>query len=231
MDKKSSLIVDADPKSPAAEAFRILRTNIQFCSPDTRLHTVMLTSAGPGEGKSTVAANLAVTMAQAEENVILVDADLRRGLLHRTLGLSNAVGLTNVLMGKADLDRALQSTKIENLRVLTTGPLPPNPAELLGSKAMDRVIMELQERASFIIFDAPPALVVTDAPLIATRVDGTILVMDSGSVPREVALKTKASLEGVKAKILGVVLNNMPISESYYYYYYYYSSEGKAEKH
>ncbi len=229
LENNPKLITYVDPKAPAAEAFRTLRTNIYFCSPDEKLHTIMLTSPGPGEGKTTITSNLAVALAQGDEDVILVDADLRRGTTHKVFGLNNSIGLTNVLMGKAELDKALQPTSLKGLRVLTSGPIPPNPAELFGSKAMSSLIEELKEKASLVLFDAPPLLVVTDAVLLSTRVDGTVLVIDSGSVPRDVAIKAKNSLSNVKARILGVVLNNMPMTESYYYYYYY-SNEKKDEK-
>jgi protein-tyrosine kinase len=219
--EKRSLITISNPKSPISESFRTLRTNIQFASVDRELKTIMATSTGPSEGKSTTIANLAVVMAQSEKKVILVDTDLRKPTVHHTFGLQNRTGLTSYLAGQDSLDAILQETDLPNLSVITSGPIPPNPAELLGSKAMERFIEELSFNYDQILFDTPPVIAVTDAQILAAKLDGVLLVIDAGNTNKDVALKAKTSLENVKANILGVVLNNKKMQGDSYYYYYY----------
>lgn len=182
----------------------------------------MVTSAGPGEGKSTTITNLAVAYAQSDMSVVLIDADLRKPTMHHTFGLTNRVGLTNALSSKGILHEVIRETKIPNLSVITSGPIPPNPSEMLASRRMGALMEELKKQFDIILIDAPPALAVTDAQIVAAKCDGVILVIDSGKVKREIAMKAKANLDYVKARILGVVLNNMnrKSSEAYYYYYY-----------
>lgn len=218
---QSSLITFYNPKSPAAEAFRTLRTNIQFASPDKPLKTIMITSAGPAEGKSTVIANLAISMAQYGQKTIIVDADMRRPTQHKLFGIRQTPGLTNILVGQAKPEQALQETGIDNLLLLPSGPIAPNPSELLGSNSMDTLKETLQTMADMVIFDVPPAIAVTDAVLLAPRIDGVLLLMSCGAVQKEVALRAKDMLINVKANILGVVLNNVSGLQHYYYYYYY----------
>lgn len=221
------LITAAHPKSPISEAYRILRTNIQFSSFDRPLNTMLVTSADPLEGKSLTLANLGVMMAQAGLSVILVDTDLRRPVLHELFELSNAFGLTNVLLHEDPIpNRHLQQTNISNLRVLTSGPLPPNPSELLGSQRMRRLIEHLKEQADIVLFDSPPALAVTDAAVLAAQMDSTLLVIDAGNTRRETILRAKENLLKVGANILGVALNRASLkgATGYQYYYYYYSS-------
>lgn len=228
LTNKRPIITETNPKSPISEAYRTLRTNIEFSAVDEQLQVIMLTSAGPGEGKSTTATNLAVTYAQADKKVLIIDADLRKPTMHHTFMKSNRRGLTNILAGQAIHSEVIMDTHIPNLEVLPSGPIPPNPSEMLSSKRMISFLAEMRERYGIIIVDTPPALAVTDAQIMATRCDGVILVVNSGEVKREVALKVKLNLEHVKARILGVVLNNIDKKhgESYYYYYYY----GEAEK-
>ncbi len=182
----------------------------------------MATSAGPGEGKSTTLTNLAVAYAQADMRVVLIDADLRKPTMHHTFSLSNRMGLTSVLSGQAELDEVVRESYIPNLNLITSGPIPPNPSEMLASKRMTKLLDDLKERFDVILIDAPPILAVTDSQIVATKSDGVILVIDSGKVKRDMAIKAKANLEHVNARILGVVLNNMDRknAESYYYYYY-----------
>lgn len=182
----------------------------------------MVTSAGPGEGKSTTITNLAVAYAQSDMHVVLIDADLRKPTMHHTFNLSNRIGLTNALSSRGMVSDVIRETKIPNLSVITSGPIPPNPSEMLASKRMGVLLEELKEQYDMILIDTPPALAVTDAQIVASKSDGVILVIDSGKVKREIAMKAKANLDYVKARILGVVLNNMnrKSSESYYYYYY-----------
>ncbi|WP_282938842.1 CpsD/CapB family tyrosine-protein kinase [Paenibacillus sp. RC67] len=216
------VITHDNPKSPISEAYRTLRTNIQFSAIDEEIRTIMVTSAGPGEGKSTTITNLAVAYAQSDMKVVLIDADLRKPTMHHTFNLTNRAGLTNALSSKGILHEVIRETKIPNLSVITSGPIPPNPSEMLASKRMGVLLDELKEQFDMILIDTPPALAVTDAQIVASRCDGVVLVIDSGKVKREIAMKAKANLDYVKARILGVVLNNMnrKSSEAYYYYYY-----------
>jgi capsular exopolysaccharide synthesis family protein len=219
------IITDVNPKSPISEAYRTLRTNIQFSAVDHEVRTLMLTSAGPGEGKSTTALNLAVTYAQADKKVIIIDADLRKPTLHHSVFKSNRWGLTSLLTQQARLAEVVQETHIENLSVITSGPIPPNPSEILASNGMSKLLEELKESYDIIIIDTPPALAVTDAQIVSTKCDGVILVMDSGKVKRDAAIKAKAQLDHVKARILGVVINNKNRDDAEAYYYYYYGNK------
>jgi capsular exopolysaccharide synthesis family protein len=219
---KRPIIMDINPKSPISEAYRTLRTNIEFSAIDEPIRVIMITSAGPGEGKSTTASNLAVAYAQSDKKVLLIDADLRKPTLHHTFVRTNRWGLTNIITGQTNISEVISRTDINNLDLLSSGPIPPNPSEILSSKRMSILLEELKLIYDIIIIDTPPALAVTDAQIVATKCDGVILVIDSGKVKREVAMKVKASLEHVKARILGAVLNNIDRKngESYYYYYY-----------
>ncbi len=221
-NNRRPIITHENPKSPISEAYRTLRTNIQFSAIDEELRVIMATSAGPGEGKSTTLTNLAVVYAQADMRVVLIDADLRKPTMHHTFSLSNRMGLTSVLSGQAEMDEVVRESYIPNLNLITSGPIPPNPSEMLASKRMTKLLDDLKERFDVILIDAPPILAVTDSQIVATKSDGVILVIDSGKVKRDMAIKAKANLEHVKARILGVVLNNMDRknAESYYYYYY-----------
>ncbi len=233
-DKEQRLITYTNPKSPISEAYRTLRTNIQFSSVDRPIRTLLITSSGPTEGKSTTAANLAVVMAQTGQTVVLVDTDLRRPTLHRIFGLPNAVGLTTALLSGADptLDGYVQPTKIENLYVLTSGPLPPNPSELLGSQRMQELIRRLQQEADILVFDSPPALAVTDAAVLARQLDGVLMIIDAGETRQPLAQRACEELSKVGARILGVALNKLSTGRSsyYYYYYYYYSDEEGGQR-
>lgn len=219
---KRNLITHTNPRSPISEAYRSLRTNVDFSSIDEKMQVIMVTSAGPGEGKSTTIGNLAITYAQSERKVLLIDADMRKPTEHHTFEVSNRWGLSSVLSQQCSLEEAIQETKIPGLSVITSGPIPPNPAESVASKRMSSVIAELRERFDIVLIDSPPTLAVTDAQLLSTRCDGVILVLDHGKVKREIALKAKEGLDKVGAKILGVVINNVKRrkSEGYYYYYY-----------
>jgi len=219
-----------DPKSPAAEAIRTLRTNLQYLSLDKPLKSIMVTSALPSEGKTTIASNLALALADAGTETILVGADLRKPTLHKVFGCDNHAGVTTVLTGHSTLAEALQPTGHPRLRLLPSGPVPPNPAEMLGSRAMRSLIAELEAAAEMVIFDTAPVIAVTDAALLAPAVSGTLLVVSLGFTPREIARQAKEQLEKVNAVILGVVANRIEVGRggSYYYYYYYGESEGEA---
>jgi non-specific protein-tyrosine kinase len=212
------LITLRDPRSPVSEAYRTLRTNIQFSSLDKPLHTLLVTSSAPDEGKSTTVANLAVIMAQAEQRVILVDCDLRRPGLHTIFGLSNEHGVTSLLLEQDEAPLPLQSTGIAGLSLLASGPLPPRPADLLGSRRMEILISRLQAEADIVLFDTPPATAVTDAAVLATRMDGVLLVLQAGKTRRDRAREARRLLEKVKANIVGVVLNNARQETDYAYY-------------
>jgi len=219
-DKLDPLITVADPRSPLSEAYRTLRTNLDFSSLDKPIKTMLVTSAGPEEGKSTVLANLAVITAQTGRKVILVDCDLRRPTLHYIFNLKNDVGLTTMVVDDAAMESPpLQDTGVEGLQLVSSGPLPPNPSELLGSRRMGDIIADLLERADVVLFDAPPVVAVTDAAVLATKVDGVLLVVNAGGTKRDYARAAKARLEKVNANLLGAVLNNVRFDVSLHRYY------------
>lgn len=226
---RNRLIVLENPKSPMAEAYRIARTNIQFAAVDQELRTILITSSGPAEGKSTTAANLAIAFAQAGKSVIILDADLRKPTQHKLWELDNNIGLTNILLGDTTISSALLGTPLRNLHVITTGPIPPNPAELLGSHRMSDLLKAFEEHADVIIIDTPPVVAVTDAALLAPQVDGVVLVVASGEAKIEAAQRAKQMLLNGKARILGTILN-MVEEDSQDYYYYYYYGEGNGGK-
>ena len=222
----TSLITYNDPKSHVAEAYRMLRTNIMFSSVDKKIKTIVVTSAGPSEGKSTVAANFGITLAHADSKVLIIDCDLRKPTIHKKFGLSNRVGLTNILAQKLDFRKNMQNVaQIPNLYFITSGPLPPNPSELVGSEKMRNLMWEIYEEFDYIIFDTPPVGVVTDAAQLSSFMDGVILVLESGNVEIEAAQRAKALLSNVKANILGVVLNKIEAKANDYYKYYYTDEE------
>jgi capsular exopolysaccharide synthesis family protein len=181
----------------------------------------MVTSSGPEEGKSTTVANLAVVFAQQGKSVLLVDADLRKPTAHYTFNTTNTYGFTSVLTRQIPLEQAVRETDIDNLTILTSGPIPPNPAELLGSKAMDNFFQDVFPKYDVVLFDTPPVIAVTDAQILANKCDGTILVVYSQKTEKEPIVKAKELLESAKAKILGVVLNHKEVKNSSSYYYYY----------
>ena len=214
------LITVADPRSPVSEAYRTLRTNLDFSSLDKPIKTMLVTSAGPEEGKSTVLANLAVATAQTGRKVILVDCDLRRPTLHNVFNLEKDMGLTTMVVDDAAMESPpLQDTGVEGLQLVSSGPLPPNPSELLGSRRMEEIIAALLERADVVLFDAPPVVAVTDAAVLATKVDGVLLVINAGGTKRDYARVAKARLEKVNANLLGAVLNNVRFDVSLHRYY------------
>jgi non-specific protein-tyrosine kinase len=211
----SSLITLRDPGSAAAEAYRTLRTNIQFSSLDRPLKTLLFTSTAPDEGKSTSLANLAVTMAQAEQRVLMVDCDLRRPSLHTLFGLPNEQGLTSAILDEGELP--LQPTGVPGLSLLASGPLPPRPADLLGSRRMVALLNRLRASADIVLIDTPPVVAVTDAAVLAPQVDGVLLVLQAGHTRRDRAREARQILEKVKAHIIGVVLNNARLEGGYSY--------------
>ncbi|MBM4457728.1 MAG: polysaccharide biosynthesis tyrosine autokinase [Chloroflexi bacterium] len=209
--------------SAAVEAYRILRTNLQFAAVDRPLHTLLITSPAPTEGKSLTVANLGAAMAQAGKHVVLVDGDLHRPRLHRLFKLRNNTGLTTALLeARPSLDGLLQETTVPGLHVLTSGPLPPNAAELLGSARMKELLAEVQTQADLVVVDSPPSTALSDAAILSTQTDGVLLVLDSGHTRREVARRALDGLRQVNARVVGALLNRMPTRGAGYYYYYYY---------
>ena len=220
------LIVNEQPKSAAAEAYRTLRTNLQYAKVDGELKTIMYTSAGPSEGKSTTIANTAVVLAHSGKKVILVDCDLRKPVMHKIFNKKNQ-GLTNILVEHSNVNDYIQETDIQNLRIVTSGPIPPNPSELLGSLKMTELLASLREQADIVLIDVPPVVAVTDASVMASQVDGITLVLDSGTVRPEMAQRAIELLTNANGKILGVILNRVEIDDEHAYYYYYYGNDKK----
>ena len=215
-------IVKTQPRSPVSEAFRSLRTNIQFASVDIPLRTLLITSPSPEDGKSTVAVNLGISLAQSGFSVAIVEADLRRPQVHKKLGISNRQGISAIFVQpRATLNGSLQKTDVDGLFALTSGALPPNPAELLGSEKMFEILRQVGEQTDIIILDSPPVMAVTDAAVIAPRVDGVLLVVKPGATKLAACKQAVEQLQRVGANILGVVLNDVEVKRSRYRYAYY----------
>ncbi|MEH7276263.1 CpsD/CapB family tyrosine-protein kinase [Neobacillus vireti] len=220
IDSSRKLIATLDPKSPISEQYRTIRTNIQYSSVDEELKTIMVSSSGPAEGKSTTVANLAVVFSQLGKKVLLVDADLRKPTVHRTFGVNNLFGFTTVLTKQATLANTVLETEEKDLFILTSGPIPPNPAELLSSKSMEQFMEEAIEQFDYILFDTPPLLAVADPQILANKVDGSILVVYSGKTEIDQVKKAKELLANAQSKLVGVVLNHKEMKDNDYYYYY-----------
>ncbi|MEK4228833.1 CpsD/CapB family tyrosine-protein kinase [Solibacillus sp. FSL H8-0538] len=219
------LITVSDTKSIISEQFRTIRANITFSMPDQELKTILVTSSTPGEGKSTNASNLGVVFAQEGKKVLLVDADMRKPTLHYTFNIFNTLGLSTVLTRQHAINNAIQETFVYGLYVIPSGPIPPNPAELLSSKMMEAFMEDAKKNYDIVIFDAPPILSVSDAQILSNKCDGTLLIVNYGVVEKEIVLKAKATLTASQAKILGVVLNNYVMPRNHHYYKYYSSIE------
>ncbi|CZQ97018.1 exopolysaccharide synthesis protein [Trichococcus palustris] len=225
--KHHGLITVALPNAAVSEQFKTLRTNIQFSMVDKKMKSLVVISATPSAGKSTVAANLAVTFALQGNHVLIVDCDLRRPTVHRNFKLANGFGLTTLLTDQSgSVEDYLHDSDVEGLSVLTGGPVPPNPAELLSSNRMRQLEKELVERFDLVIYDTPPLLGFTDAQILASREDGTIFVIRHGVDTKEDIFKASESLKMVNANVLGVVYNHVPVtSKDHGYYYYGYHDE------
>jgi capsular exopolysaccharide synthesis family protein len=230
----AGVLVAADAKSPFGEAYRVLRTNLQFATLNRPCKALLVSSAGPREGKSFTLSNLAVVLTQAGMSVVVVDSDVRRPALHRMFGVSAEKGLTNLLIAEnpGDLTPYLQPTEHAGLRVLASGrPLPPNPTELLSSPQMARVVAALKEEADIVLFDSPPALSVADAAILSAYVDGVLLVVDAGRNRSEVMARAKDAVSGHGTAVLGVVLNRFKARHDGYYYQYHYYNYGYSYAH
>lgn len=215
------LVTVSDTRSIISEQFRTIRTNITFSMPDQELKTILVTSSTPGEGKSTTAANLGVVFAQEGKRVLIIDGDLRKPTLHHTFKIFNEIGLSDILVRKASFNEAIQETFIVGLYVMTSGPISPNPAELLSSKMMDEILRDVKRDYDIIIVDSPPLLSVSDTQILSNKCDGTLLIVNSGVVEKEVVQKATAILAQSQAKVLGVVLNNYVSPSNKHYYDYY----------
>lgn len=219
---KSELIVQNDPKSNVAEALRIVRTNLQFSSVDEKLKTILVTSSVPGEGKSFISSNLAVTFAQNNSKVLLVDCDMRKGRLHKIFNLPNDKGLSNLLIDdiNTDIKKYIKKTDVENLSIITMGSMPPNPSELLAAAKSKVVIQMLKNKFDYIIFDGTPVTGLTDSIIMASLVDKVVIVSSIGDINVEILENTKQALSNVNANIAGVIANKTPLVNSNYYGYY-----------
>jgi len=227
--RNRDLQVHRQPKSSVAECVRSVRTNLHFMSLDKPIKRVLVTSAGPQEGKTTVAINLGIAMAQAGSRTLLVDTDMRRPRIHRPFGLSHDRGLSSLLLGAARPEEALCETPVPGLHVLPCGPIPPNPAELLHTARFKQILGDLDTRFDRIILDSPPVAAVADGLILAGDADGVVLVVKAGVTPRDVARRARRALDDVNARILGVVMNDLNLaSRAYGYYYYYYQRYGYA---
>jgi non-specific protein-tyrosine kinase len=227
----NNLISTHEPLSLETEAYRTLRANVRVSFVDEPLRTLVVTSPSASEGKTTTLANLGVVMAQAGNRVVLVDTDLRRSMLHKSFEVPNREGLTNALLeDEPVLDGWLRETEIENLRVLTSGPLPPNPSELLGSQKMRKLIERLKDEADIILFDTPPILMLSDASVLAMETDGVLLIADAGRTRRTAARQSVERLQQLGVNVVGVVLNRVrPKRSKSYEYYQYVATQDKQE--
>jgi capsular exopolysaccharide synthesis family protein len=214
------LIALTEPRSAASEAFRTLRTNIQFAGLDQPCRSIVITSAGPGEGKTTSIANFGIVVAQAGARVCVIDSDLRRPALHRLFGLDNAHGLTTALLEGESFAAVARPSQIPNLSILPSGPIPPNPAELVGSHRMREALQAATETFDLVLCDSPPVMAVGDATALAALCDGVILVIQVGRTRYDLLRRVVGQLEAVKGRILGVLLNRADSRRDGYYYSY-----------
>jgi succinoglycan biosynthesis transport protein ExoP len=231
--ENKDLHIHREPKSLIAECTRSIRTNLLFMSPDKPFKRILVTSSGPQEGKSTTAINLGITMAQSGSKVLIVDTDMRRPRIHKAFGVPNDVGVSSLVVGEGKFEDAIKSTEIAGLFVLPCGPIPPNPAELLHTKAFDELLTQLGGRFDRIILDSPPVGAVADALVLATQVDGVVVVLKAGKTNRDLAQRTVRALRDVQARIFGAVLNDVDLERSKYgdyYYGYAYRYYGYGEK-
>jgi len=231
----SNLVTHLDPKSAVSEAYRTFRTNLQFTQADTPLRTVLVTSPGPSEGKSTTISNLAITLSQSGLKILVVDTDLRKPVLHGIFGVAREPGVVHYLSGKAELKSVIKQTPVENIFLMPAGIIPPNPNELIGSQKFKNMVEELKAEFDFVLFDSPPVMAVADATVLSTIMDGVVLVICAGQSHHATMEKIVSSLKGVKANVVGGVLNKIKLEKiyggyPYYYYYHHYYGDGEKER-
>lgn len=222
-------VVEKKPKSIAAEAYRSLRTNIQYSSIDEKFRVIVVTSSEPAEGKSTTAGNLALVLAQSGKHVLLVDCDMRKPSVHKKFKISNMAGLSDLLINKNVMEEVAFKFN-ENLDIVTSGSIPPNPSEMLASKRMEKYLEDMKEEYDYIVLDTPPLRAVTDAQILSTKADGTVLVVKAEQTKRDSVLNAINLLKKVNSTIIGTVLNNVDNKSNKYYYYYGEDENGKRVK-
>ncbi|WP_243734897.1 CpsD/CapB family tyrosine-protein kinase [Paenibacillus turpanensis] len=212
--------MSSNPQSFISEAYRLLRTNVEFAGFEKKNKSILITSSQPREGKTTTAVNVAIAFAQSGKRVVLVDADLRKPVIHEIFNKHNRGGLSNIIAGQNTVAELLQETPFENLSLITSGPIPPNPSEMLASQAMTELIADLEESFDMVIIDGAPVLAVSDAQIVAAKVNGVILVAQSGVVKKQKLVKAKACLDHVKANVIGTVLNHVKVKSLYDSYHF-----------
>ena len=227
-DFSERLVTLSDPGGIAAEAYRTLRTSLLYTLIDTPPKVIVLTSPGMGEGKSTTCANLAVVLSQAGKSTLVMDCDLRKPMMHKIFGLRNFYGLVNALVGDEDLPETWWQEPVSGLKVSPTGSVPPNPAELLGSKRFGRLLAHAREQFDYVLVDAPPVGLVSDPAILATQADGVLLVLNAQNTRKAALRQSVRSLESVGANILGTVMNSMKDEKGGYYRYAYKSNYGQS---
>lgn len=219
-------VVEKKPKSIAAEAYRSLRTNIQYSSIDEKFRVIVVTSSEPAEGKSTTAGNLALVLAQSGKHVLLVDCDMRKPSVHKKFKISNMAGLSDLLINKCVMEEVAFKFN-DNLDIVTSGSIPPNPSEMLASKRMEKYLEDMKEEYDYIVLDTPPLRAVTDAQILSTKADGTVLVVKAEKTKRDSVLNSINLLKQVNSTIIGTVLNDVDNKSNKYYYYYGEDENGK----
>lgn len=212
------LVVRSNPQSITTEQYRTIRTNINFSMPGPDTQTILFTSAAKEEGKSTTSCNMAIVFAEAGKRVLLVDADMRRPTLHHTFQMANKIGLSNLLLKKGRLQDTVRRSGVPGLDLLLCGQIPPNPAELLSTPALDDLLEEMKSKYDIVIIDSPPLLSVTDSKILANKCDATVLVVNTGKSEKDSVIKARDALVTSKAFIMGVVMNNYQMSKDNYYY-------------
>lgn len=230
MQRFDKLVINGDPRSPVAESYKTLRTNIQYAGFDRTIKSLIMTSCEPSEGKSLTAANLAISLAQDGKKVLLVDCDLRKPMQRRVFNVMGMKGLTNILAENIDYKTVVNEVNVDNLSLITSGPKPPNPAEILGSSKMQDFMDEVTSDYDVVILDTPPMLPVTDATVLSRMVDGIILVVRYGQTTVDAASMVKRQFDKVGANVLGAVINDVPADDSNYYYAYYDEPEMMSRK-
>jgi capsular exopolysaccharide synthesis family protein len=224
------LVLDNDPKSQASEAYRAIRTAILFSSPDRSPRTLLITSAGEKEGKTITTINIGAAMAQAGQKVLILDCDMRKPRINKIFNDKNERGLSNILVGEGDWDKSIQSTPIKNLEYIPSGPIPPNPSELLGSDRMRALIQDVTQGYDRVLMDCSPLGAVTDPVVLSRFVEGVVLVIKAGNTSRDLLTTMLARLKDVQARILGAVLNDIKVGRDGYYYHSYYGDDGEKKK-